>query len=158
VYGTPYVTPGYSTADVVATGVIAFGAGLAIGAMMSGGCCGWGYSSWNCNWHGGGAYYHGAAYLRERRLAWRLLWFQCIRLWAIWQRPRLQWLQPLHRHLCARRVNFNSLRHTKGRTGVQPIHGSLWRHPSRFQRLFELGKLDVLEERSDCRHTALFGC
>jgi hypothetical protein len=26
VYGTPYVTPGYSTADVVATGVIAFGA------------------------------------------------------------------------------------------------------------------------------------
>jgi Protein of unknown function (DUF3300) len=62
VYGTPYVTPGYSTADVVATGVIAFGAGLAIGAMMSGGCCGWGYSSWNCNWYGGGAYYHGAAY------------------------------------------------------------------------------------------------
>jgi len=32
VYGTPYTTPGYSTADVVATGVIAFGAGLAIGA------------------------------------------------------------------------------------------------------------------------------
>ena len=62
VYGTPYVTPGYSTADVVATGVIAFGAGLAIGAMMSGGCCGWGYSSWNCNWYGGGVYYHGGAY------------------------------------------------------------------------------------------------
>ena len=62
VYGTPYVTPGYSTADVVATGVLAFGAGLAVGAMMSGGCCGWGYSSWNCNWYGGGVYYHGGAY------------------------------------------------------------------------------------------------
>jgi hypothetical protein len=62
VYGTPYVTPGYSTADVVATGVLAFGAGLAVGAMMSGGCCGWGYNSWSCNWYGGGAYYHGGAY------------------------------------------------------------------------------------------------
>src|SRR5438445_11631391 len=62
VYGTPVATPGYSTTDMVATGVLAFGAGLAIGAMMSGGCCGWGYSSWSCNWYGGGAYYHGGAY------------------------------------------------------------------------------------------------
>ena len=62
VYGTTYVVPGYSTADMVTTGVLAFGAGIAVGAMMSGGCCGWGYSSWNCNWYGGGAYYHGAAY------------------------------------------------------------------------------------------------
>jgi hypothetical protein len=62
VYGTPYVTPGYSAGAMVATGVLAFGAGLAVGAMMSGGCCGWGYSSWNCNWYGGGVYYHGGAY------------------------------------------------------------------------------------------------
>jgi hypothetical protein len=61
VYGTPYVTPGYSAGAMVATGVLAFGAGLAIGAMMSGGY-GWGYSSWNCNWHGGAVYYHGGAY------------------------------------------------------------------------------------------------
>jgi hypothetical protein len=61
VYGTTVVTPGYSTADLVATGVIAFGAGLAIGAMMSGGY-GWGYSYWGCNWYGGAAYYHGSAY------------------------------------------------------------------------------------------------
>ncbi len=57
VYGTPYVVPGYSTADVVATGVLAFGAGIAVGALMSGGCCGWGWSSWNCNWYHGAAYY-----------------------------------------------------------------------------------------------------
>jgi uncharacterized membrane protein YgcG len=62
VYGTPYVTPGYSTGDLVATGLLSFGAGMAVGAMMSGGCCGWGYSSWNCNWHGGAVYYHGGAY------------------------------------------------------------------------------------------------
>src|SRR5271165_6725096 len=62
VYGTPYVTPGYSTGALVATGLLSFGAGMAVGAMMSGGCCGWSYSSWNCNWHGGGVYYHGGAY------------------------------------------------------------------------------------------------
>ena len=62
IYGTPYVVPNYTTTDVVATGLLSFGAGMAVGAMMSDGCCGWGYSSWNCNWYGGGAYYHGAPY------------------------------------------------------------------------------------------------
>ncbi len=62
VYGTPYVTPGYSTADMVATGLLSFGAGVAVGALVSGGCCSWGWSSWNCNWYHGGAYYHGYPY------------------------------------------------------------------------------------------------
>ena len=62
IYGTTYITPGYSTGDLVATGLLSFGAGMAVGAMMSGGCCGWGYSSWNCNWGGGAVYYHGGAY------------------------------------------------------------------------------------------------
>ena len=29
---------------------------------MSGGCCSWGYSSWNCGWHGTAVVYHGGAY------------------------------------------------------------------------------------------------
>ncbi|MGC1452304.1 MAG: DUF3300 domain-containing protein [Candidatus Sulfotelmatobacter sp.] len=69
VYGYPYVTPGYSAAAVATTAVVAFGVGIAVGAMMSGGCCGWGYSSWNCGWHGtttvvyhGGAYYGNSAW------------------------------------------------------------------------------------------------
>ncbi len=62
VYGTPYVTPGYSAGDVAAAGVIGFGAGIAVGALMSGGCCGWGYSSWDCGWHGTAVVYHGGAY------------------------------------------------------------------------------------------------
>ncbi|HZL66218.1 MAG TPA: DUF3300 domain-containing protein [Candidatus Limnocylindrales bacterium] len=63
IYGTPYVTPGYSTGDMVATSLLSFGAGMAVGAMMSGGCCGWGWSNWNCNWyHGGGAYYGNHPY------------------------------------------------------------------------------------------------
>jgi hypothetical protein len=62
VYGYPYVTPGYSSAALVTTGILAFGAGIAVGAMMSGGCCSWGYSSWNCGWHGTAVVYHGGAY------------------------------------------------------------------------------------------------
>src|SRR5215472_360859 len=63
VYGTPYVTPGYSAATVATTGLLAFGAGIAVGAAISGGgCCGWGYSSWNCNWDGGAVVYRGGSY------------------------------------------------------------------------------------------------
>jgi hypothetical protein len=66
VYGYPYVVPAYvyvpppSTADVVAAGVIGFGLGVAVGAMMS---SSWGYSTWGCHWYGSyGVYYHGGAY------------------------------------------------------------------------------------------------
>jgi len=63
VYGATYVTPGYSTAAVVTTGLLAFGAGIAVGAAISGGgCCGWSYSSWNCNWHGGAVVYGSSGY------------------------------------------------------------------------------------------------
>jgi uncharacterized membrane protein YgcG len=67
IYGYPYVVPGYvapvySTGDVVAAGLLSFGAGIAVGAMMSGGCCGWGYNSWNCGWHGTAVIYHGGGY------------------------------------------------------------------------------------------------
>jgi hypothetical protein len=67
IYGYPYVVPGYvapvySTGDMVAASLLSFGAGIAVGAMMSGGCCSWGYSSWNCGWHGTAVVYHGGAY------------------------------------------------------------------------------------------------
>jgi hypothetical protein len=67
VYATPYVVPdyvapAYTAGDVVAAGIIGFGAGIAVGAMMSHGCCSWGYSSWNCGWHGTAVVYHGGAY------------------------------------------------------------------------------------------------
>lgn len=70
IYGTPYVIPGYvyvpppgySAGTVAAAGIIGFGAGIAVGAMMAGGCCSWGYSAWNCGWHGTAVVYHGGAY------------------------------------------------------------------------------------------------
>jgi Protein of unknown function (DUF3300) len=68
VYGTPYQPPGYSTGDLVAASVLAFGVGIAVGAAINNSCCGWGWSSWNCNWHSttviyrGGSYYGNAAW------------------------------------------------------------------------------------------------
>ena len=64
VYGTPYVYVGYVPPPPPPAGaaLLAFGVGIAVGAMMSGGCCGWGYSSWNCGWHSTTVVYRGGAY------------------------------------------------------------------------------------------------
>ena len=63
VYGTPYVTPGYTPGEVAAGTLLGFGTGVAVGALAGGGCCGWGWGAWNCNWAGGAvAYNHGAFY------------------------------------------------------------------------------------------------
>ncbi len=64
VYGYPYVVPAYVYVPPPAgAAVVAFGVGIAVGAMMAGGSYGWGYSSWACGWHGTTAVvYHGGAY------------------------------------------------------------------------------------------------
>jgi len=62
IYGTPYQPPGYSAGDVAAAAIISFGVGVAVGAMINNSCCGWGYSSWNCNWHSTTVVYHGSSY------------------------------------------------------------------------------------------------
>lgn len=63
VYGTPYYPPGYSTAGLVATSIISFGVGMAVGAAINGGCCGWGWSSWGCGWRGGTVVYNRNVYI-----------------------------------------------------------------------------------------------
>jgi Protein of unknown function (DUF3300) len=63
VYGAPYYPPGYSTADLVATSIISFGVGMAVGAAISGGCCGWGWNSWGCGWRGGTVVYNRNVYV-----------------------------------------------------------------------------------------------
>jgi hypothetical protein len=64
VYGYPYVVPAYVyVPPPPGAAIVAFGVGIAVGAMMAGGSYGWGYSSWNCGWHGTTAVvYHGGAY------------------------------------------------------------------------------------------------
>ncbi len=58
IYGTPYYTPGYTAADVALGSVLGFGTGVAVGALGGGGCCGWGWGSWNANWNSGVAVYN----------------------------------------------------------------------------------------------------
>jgi Protein of unknown function (DUF3300) len=65
VYGYPYVVPAYvpPPAPAVGAALVGFGVGIAVGAMMAGSSYAWGYSSWNCGWHGTTAVvYHGGTY------------------------------------------------------------------------------------------------
>jgi uncharacterized membrane protein YgcG len=65
VYGAPVpVYPGYSTGAMVATSLLSFGVGIAVGAAISGGgCCGWGWNSWNCGWHNNTVVYNHNTYI-----------------------------------------------------------------------------------------------
>jgi Protein of unknown function (DUF3300) len=63
IYGYPYVTPGYAAGAVAAASALTFGAGIAAGALLGGGCCGWGWNAWGCDWSGGAVLYnHNAFY------------------------------------------------------------------------------------------------
>ena len=58
IYGYPYVTPGYTPAEVAATSALTFGAGVAAGALLGGG-----WNAWGCDWSGGAVLYnHNAFY------------------------------------------------------------------------------------------------
>src|ERR1017187_1051313 len=66
VYGVPVAAyPGYSTGAMVATSLLSFGVGIAVGAAISGGggCCGWGYNSWGCGWHNSTVVYNHNTYI-----------------------------------------------------------------------------------------------
>jgi hypothetical protein len=63
IYGTPVVTTGYTSSDVAAAAVLSFGVGIAVGAMINGGCCGWGYSYWGTNWHSRTVIYNRNVYV-----------------------------------------------------------------------------------------------
>jgi hypothetical protein len=62
VYGTaiePY--PGYSGWEVAAASALTFGAGMFMGAAMSG--WGWGWGHWGMDWHGGNVNFNRNAYV-----------------------------------------------------------------------------------------------
>jgi hypothetical protein len=63
IYSTPVVTAGYTSSDVAAAAVLSFGVGIAVGAMINGGCCGWGYSYWGTNWHSRTVIYNRNVYV-----------------------------------------------------------------------------------------------
>jgi Protein of unknown function (DUF3300) len=63
IYGAPVVVPGYSSADVAAVALLSFGVGIAVGAAVYGGCCGWGWSYWGTNWHSHTVIYNRNVYV-----------------------------------------------------------------------------------------------
>src|SRR5271165_282943 len=66
VYGAPVAAyPGYSTGAMVATSLLSFGVGIAVGAAISGGggCCGWGYNSWGSSWNNSTVVYNHNTYI-----------------------------------------------------------------------------------------------
>src|ERR1035437_5018680 len=66
VYGAPVAAyPGYSTGAMVATSLLSFGVGIAVGAAISGGggCCGYGYNSWGCGWNNSTVVYNHNIYI-----------------------------------------------------------------------------------------------
>jgi hypothetical protein len=63
IYGAPVVTPGYSAGGVAAAAVLSFGAGIAVGSMIHGGCCGWGWGGWSTNWHSSTVIYNRNVYV-----------------------------------------------------------------------------------------------
>jgi Protein of unknown function (DUF3300) len=63
IYGAPVVTPGYSAGDVAAAAVLSFGVGIAVGSMIHGGCCGWGWGGWSTNWHSSTVIYNRNVYV-----------------------------------------------------------------------------------------------
>ncbi len=68
VYGAPVaVYPGYSDADLALTGVLAFGAGIAVGALIAS-SDGWGWNNWNSNWGGGNVIYNRNVYISNNNI------------------------------------------------------------------------------------------
>jgi hypothetical protein len=57
------VVPGYSATDVAAAAIISFGVGIAVGAIIHGTCCGWGWGGWGTNWHGNTIIYNRNVYV-----------------------------------------------------------------------------------------------
>ena len=154
VYGTPYTTPGYSTGAVVATGLLAFGAGIAVGAAISGGCCGWGYSYWGCNWHGGAVVYGGGAYYGNA--AWHGGYYGSS-VSAYGPNGSAHYSQgynPSTGNICARRVGIDAVRNLGRRTGLQPEYRSVCCDPSDLECQWKLRQLGRLEKRQYCVHPA----
>jgi hypothetical protein len=74
VYGTPVAAPpGYSGTDLALAGLLGFGAGIAVGALLSD-SDGWGSSHWGCNWGGGNVTYNHNVYVSNNNVYHRDNW------------------------------------------------------------------------------------
>jgi len=63
IYGGPIVVPGYTPAYVAGAAVLSFGIGIAVGAAINGGCCGWGWGAWGTSWNSRTVVYNRNVYV-----------------------------------------------------------------------------------------------
>ena len=146
-------TPGYSTAAVVTTAVLAFGVGIAVGAAMNNSC--WDGATATGTATGTAARWSTTATATTETAHGTAATMVPARPPTV-RTERAGWRLPitLHRDLCARRIGLDRLWHPSGWSGVQPKHRSLCRHASSLQRLWKLRKLGCLKERQHRVHPA----
>ena len=138
--------------------------------MMSGGCCGWGYSYWNCGWHGsttvvyrGGAYYgntawRGAAYGPNGAAHYGAGYNSATGTYArggtvsngYGSASAGQAYNPGPGRMRRGGSVSNAYGKTSAGKRLQHKNRGLCIHSAEFQCLRELGGLDVLEERQHC--------
>ena len=122
---------------------------------MNNSCCGWGYSYWNCNWHGGAVVYGSNGYYGNT--AWHGGYYgsSAIRLWAVWRRAgrALAITLPPGPMPAVRPPQTPTARQAVGQA-YNPNTGSLCRDASSVQRVWELRKLGCLQERQHRVHPA----
>ena len=153
VYGAPVATPGYSTAAVVTTAVVAFGIGIAVGAAMNNNYY-WGYSSWNCNWHSSTVVYRSTSYYGNS--AWHGgVYGSSVTAYG-----------PNGAARAGTAYNSNTGTYARGAQtvtpygkqsvapGLQPEYRSLWRHPPGLQRLRPIRQFGRLKGRQHRIHPA----
>jgi hypothetical protein len=74
VYGAPVAAPpGYTGTDLALAGLLGFGAGIAVGALIAD-SDGWGSNNWGCNWHGGNVTYNHNVYVSNNNVYHRDNW------------------------------------------------------------------------------------
>jgi hypothetical protein len=150
VYGYPYVVPAYVAPPPPAgAAVVAFGVGIAVGAMMASSSYAWGYSSWACGWHGTTAVvYHGGTYYGNS--AWHGGYYgtsaSAYGAYGSAHASSLHWLQSLHGHIRAWRHSFQRLRQRKCLSSLQPTHRRFCLDSARVQCLWQLWGLDRFEK------------
>ena len=103
-YGAPVAAPaGYTSTDLALTGLLGFGAGVAVGALIAD-SDGWGSSHWGCNWNGGGnVTYNHNVYVSNNNVYHRDNWNT-----VNWNNNHTNWNNSSHPNWNTHPANWNN--------------------------------------------------
>jgi|SRR5271167_155580 len=91
-----------------------------------------------------------------RRLQHALLQRKVNYIRRLWINDACRAIQSLHRHVCARRFHFYSLRPPERWPSLQSLHRNLWRYTSRLESNRAVGTVLRAAGQQICIHAALF--